>query len=253
MTLIERDVDTLHLEYHATRDPRIREQLARDYRPLVHHFASRYVHRGEPLDDLHQVAMLALLKALERFDPHRGIKFSTYAGRVMTGELKRHFRDHAWAMRVPRGLQELHLETKATVEELRGQLGRPPTVSEVAAHLHVSDEDVLEAMEVGHAYRLRSLDAPAGDEMPDLGSTLGDDDPALDAVDTELNQRQVLDELLEKLHEDDRTILRLYYLHSLSQAAIGEKLGMTQVAVSRRLARIRSRLHELATGEGITV
>lgn len=238
------DVGALHAAYHRTRDPKLREQLLLAHHSLAIYFAQRFAHRGEPIEDLEQVATMALLKAVDRFDPTRGIKFATYAARVVTGELKRHFRDRTWAMRVPRSLQELHLRVKNTSEFLRGDLGRSPTVEELATYIGVSEERVLEAMEAGDAYRLTSLDAPAPGS-DDHHIQVGGDDPAMAAFE----QRALLEPLLARLDERDQVIVRLYYVHNLSQSDIGSRLGLSQVHVSRRLAKILERLRMLANPE----
>jgi len=216
------------------------------YQPLAHHFARRYANRGEPLDDLDQVALLALVKALDRFEPEREVKFSTYAARVITGELKRHFRDRTWAVRVPRPLQERYLRVRAAVEELRGALGRSPTIVEIASYLGLTDEDVLQAMDVASAYRLASLDAPVPGGDGDQHLQVGEPDGAMRALEDRLHRRQVLVPLLEKLADDDRLIVGLYYLHGMSQAEIARRLDVSQVQISRRLARILARLRSLA-------
>ncbi|HET7654393.1 MAG TPA: sigma-70 family RNA polymerase sigma factor [Acidimicrobiales bacterium] len=235
------DVNVLHAAYHRTRDPKLRERLLLAHHSLAVYFAQRFAHRGEPLDDLEQVASMALLKAVDRFDPTRDIKFATYAARVVTGELKRHFRDRTWAMRVPRSLQELHLRVKNASEFLRGDLGRSPSVAELATFVGTSEERVLEAMEAGDAYRLTSLDAPAAGS-DDIHIQVGGDDPAMAAFE----QRALLEPLLARLEERDQVIVRLYYVHNLSQADIGSRLGLSQVHVSRRLAKILERLRTLA-------
>lgn len=235
------EVERLHHEYYNTRDPKVRERLLLLHRSLALYFAQRFAHRGEMIEDLEQVATMALLKAIDRFDPTREIKFATYAARVVTGELKRHFRDRTWAMRVPRSLQELHLRVKNASEFLRGDLGRSPTVPELVRYLGVSEEQVLEAMEAGDAYRLTSLDAPVSGTA-DMQLQIGDDDPAMAAFE----QRQLLAPLLARLDDRDQTIVRLYYVHNLSQADIGSRLGLSQVHVSRRLAKILDRLRSLA-------
>jgi RNA polymerase sigma-B factor len=192
--------------------------------------------------------MLALVKALDRFEPEREVKFSTYAARVISGELKRHVRDRTWAVRVPRPLQERYLRVRGAVEELRGALDRSPTIDEIATHLGLSDEDVLQAMDVASAYRLASLDAPvrrAGGDGEQYVQ-VGEPDGAMAAFEDRLHRRQVLAPLLEKLAEEDRLIVGLYYLHGLSQAEIARRLDVSQVQISRRLARILARLRSLA-------
>lgn len=238
------DVEELHARYHATRDLSAREELLLHYKPLAHHFARRYANRGEPLDDLDQVALLALVKALDRFEPDREVKFSTYAARVISGELKRHFRDRTWAVRVPRPLQERFLHVRGAVEELRHALDRSPTIQEIGAHLGLPDDEVLQAMDVASVYRLTSLDAPVGDD--DQYLQVGELDRGLGALEDRMHRRQVLDPLLEKLTDDDRLVIGLYYLHGLSQAEIARRLDVSQVQVSRRLARIIQRLRALA-------
>src|SRR5438132_12730303 len=172
-------------EYHRTADPRLRDELVTAHLGLAEYLARRFANRGEPLDDLVQVASVGLLKAVDRFDPERGLEFSTYATPTIVGELKRHFRDKGWAVRVPRRIQELHLRLAPAVAALGQQLGRSPTIAEIARHAGASEEEVLEAIEAGNAYRTTSLDAPVrGDDSgQSLGDRLGDDDERL--ADTE--------------------------------------------------------------------
>jgi RNA polymerase sigma-B factor len=196
--------------------------------------------------------MLALVKALDRFEPEREVKFSTYAARVISGELKRHFRDRTWAVRVPRPLQERYLRVRGAVEELRGALDRSPTIDEIATHLGLSDEDVLQAMDVASAYRLASLDAPlryGGSGDGEQYVQVGEPDRGMAAFEDRLHRRQVLTPLLDKLAEEDRLIVGLYYLHGLSQAEIARRLDVSQVQISRRLARILARLRSLAAND----
>src|SRR5438128_11445445 len=145
-----------------TRDPTLRDELIEAHLGLAEYLARRFANRGEPLDDLVQVASVGLLKAVDRFDPERGLEFSTYATPTIVGELKRHFRDKGWAVRVPRRIQELHLRLGKVVSTLSQDLGRSPTIAEVAERAGASEEEVLEAMEAGRAYRFASLDAPGG-------------------------------------------------------------------------------------------
>jgi RNA polymerase sigma-B factor len=240
------DLDALHFRFRATRDPALRERLVVEYQGLARHLANLFAHRGQPGDDLNQVATMALLKAVDRFDPDRGVKFSTYAARVVTGELKRHFRDRAWAVRVPRSLQELYLASRRAADDLQAELGRDPTVAQVAARVGIGEEGVLEAMEAGFAYRIASLDAPRpGGDGRGWAEPAGADD-GFAAVEDRLARHQRLTPLLSRLGEQDRRLTWLYYGEGLSQAEIGARLGMSQVAVSRRLARILGRLRALA-------
>src|SRR5437588_13106713 len=152
-------------QYAESRDPGLRDHLVTAHLGLAEYLARRFANRGEPLDDLIQVASVGLLKAVDRFDPDRGLEFSTYATPTIVGELKRHFRDKGWAVRVPRRVQELHLRLGKVVSSLSQDVGRAPTIAEIAERAGASEEEVLEAMEAGRAYRFASLDAPAaGDE-----------------------------------------------------------------------------------------
>ena len=233
-------IEEMHREFSETRDPRLREQLVESHLGLARQVARRFANRGEALDDLVQVANMALLKALDRFDPDRGVKFSTYATSSMTGELKRYFRDHAWVIRVPRSLQELHLETNEAVETLRQQLGRSPTIPEIANYVGAPDEEVLLAIEAGRAYRVHSLDAPAVGE--DRGIELGDEDPDFDGADG----RHDLSPLLAQLPRRERHILHLRFSEGLTQSEIADRVGLSQMHVSRLLARSLDELRQLA-------
>src|SRR5690348_12492923 len=163
-------------EFAKSRDARLRDELIEAHLGLAEYLARRFSNRGEPLDDLVQVASVGLLKAVDRFDPERGVEFSTYATHTVVGELKRHFRDKGWAVRAPRRMQELYLRLGKVISTLSQELGRSPTIPELAAEAQVSEEEVLEAMEAGQAYRFASLDAPApGDDGggESLGSRFG--------------------------------------------------------------------------------
>src|SRR3954471_17912139 len=182
------------VEYRQTGERRLRNELIEAHKSLASHLARRYANRGEPFDDLLQVAYLGMLKAVERFDPDRNLEFSTYATVTVEGELKRHFRDKTWSVRVPRRPQELHLRLGNVINELSQRLSRPPLVPEVAAELGVSEEEVLEAMEVGGAYRSSSLDVRAGDnqESSPLERRLGNVDHGFDLAE----HRVLLDRVL---------------------------------------------------------
>ena len=243
--LSDAELDALHHRYAATRDGAVRERLVLAYRPFARHLAGHFRDRGEPIDDLQQVAMMAIIKALDRFDPERGIRFSTFASRYVSGELKRHFRDKTWAIRVPRPVQERYLRMKVAVELLRGDLGRSPTIGELAEHLEATEDEVLEAMEAASLYRVRSLDEPRGNE-DDRANEAATPEAGYEAVERELLQRQVLGNVLDRLSDRDRRLLELYYVEGLSQAEIAERVGTSQVSVSRHLARIIGRLRALA-------
>jgi RNA polymerase sigma-B factor len=223
------------VEYRRTRDRTLRNELVEEHMRLAEFLARRFVHRGEPLDDLRQVALVGLLKAVERFEPDRGLQFSSFAMPTIVGELKRHFRDRGWAVRVPRRVQELHLELDRTIAALSQELGRPPTPSEIAARAGVQEEDVLESMEASSLYRLPSIDAiRSGDDAAGApAERLGDVDPEMGAVDNRL----AVGELLSLLPEREQTIVYLRFFEGLTQSEIAEHVGISQMHVSRLLVR----------------
>jgi RNA polymerase sigma-B factor len=238
-------------DYATTREPALRDQLITAHIGLAEYLARRFANRGEPLDDLIQVASVGLLKAVDRFDPDRGLEFSTYATPTIVGELKRHFRDKGWAVRVPRRVQELHLRLAKVVNSLGQELGRSPTIEEIARHAEVSEEEVLEAIEAGHAYRFASLDAPAsgGDEdSSTLSSQLGEEDPAME----DIEHRVALSPLLATLPPRERTILHLRFFEGMTQSEIASRLGISQMHVSRLLARSLAQLREQADDDTVS-
>lgn len=229
-------VDERFSAYRRSRDRRLRDELVEEHAPLAHFLARRFANRGEPIDDLLQVALVGLLKAVERFDPARGLQFSTFATPTVLGELKRHFRDRGWAVRVPRRVQELHLQLGRIVATLGQERGRSPTPAEVAECAGVSEEEVLEAMEAGSLYRLVSLDGPATrdeDEASELVACLGDDDPGFEQIE----RRAELDDLLGVLPDRERRIVELRFFDGMTQSEIAERVGVSQMHVSRLLAR----------------
>ena len=229
--------------YAETRDNSLRDQLVGAHLGLAEYLARRFANRGEPLDDLVQVASLGLIKAVDRFDPSRGVAFSTYATHTIVGELKRHFRDKGWAVRAPRRMQELYLSLGKVVAALGQELGRAPTIAELAAEVQVSEEEVLEALEAGQAYRSTSLDAPTGTEDGEtLGARLGGEDASLE----EAESRATLSPLLGQLGRRERLILHLRFFEGLTQSEIANRLGISQMHVSRLLARSVSRLRTAA-------
>lgn len=225
---------------------RIRATLVELHLPLVEYLARRFRNRGEWLDDLTQVATIGLIKSIDRFDLERGVEFSTYATPTIVGEIKRHFRDKGWAVRVPRRLQELKLSLTKAISELAQREGRAPTVSELAAHLQMSEEEVLEGLESANAYSTVSLDAPdSGDEdAPAVADSLGMIDDALEGVE----YRESLKPLLERLPPREKKILLLRFFGNMTQSQIAAELGISQMHVSRLLARTLAQLRE-----GLTV
>jgi RNA polymerase sigma-B factor len=221
---------------------RIRSTLVEMHLPLVEYLARRFRNRGEWLDDLTQVATIGLIKSIDRFDLERGVEFSTYATPTIVGEIKRHFRDKGWAVRVPRRLQELKLSLTKAIGELAQREGRAPTVSELAAHLQMSEEEVLEGLESANAYSTVSLDAPdSGDEdAPAVADSLGMIDDALEGVE----YRESLKPLLERLPPREKRILLLRFFGNMTQSQIAAELGISQMHVSRLLARTLAQLRE---------
>ncbi|MFE3646507.1 RNA polymerase sigma factor SigF [Streptomyces sp. NPDC059122] len=219
----------------------LRNTLVRMHLPLVEHLARRFRNRGEPLDDLTQVATIGLIKSVDRFDPDRGVEFSTYATPTVVGEIKRHFRDKGWAVRVPRRLQELRLSLTTATAELSQRHGRAPTVHELAEHLGISEEEVLEGLESANAYSTLSLDVPdTDDESPAVADTLGAEDEALEGVE----YRESLKPLLEDLPPREKKILLLRFFGNMTQSQIAQEVGISQMHVSRLLARTLAQLRD---------
>ena len=227
--------------YRASGDEALRNGLVERYGGLAVSLARRFEHRGVPLDDLVQVAQIGVLNAVERYDPDRGASFTTYATATVLGELKRYFRDKTWAVRVPRGVKELHLRVGPALAELRQLLGRSPTITEIAHHLNSSEDDLLEAMEAGAAYRPDSMDASSRDgDRPTLADRFSPPTNDDDLVDTRVTVRA----LMAQLPDRERTVVYLRYFEDLTQAEIAERVGVSQVHVSRLLRRALDRLGE---------
>jgi RNA polymerase sigma-B factor len=227
-------------EFAVSRDSTLRDELIEAHLGLAEYLARRFSNRGEPMDDLVQVASVGLVKAVDRFDPERAVEFSTYATHTIVGELKRHFRDKGWAVRAPRRMQELYLRLGKLVSSMSQEMGRSPTIPELAAEAQVSEEEVLEALEAGQAYRFTSLDAPApGDgDSENLAAHLGEEDPELQ----DAEHRAALSPLIAKLPQREQTILHLRFFEGLTQSEIAAQLGISQMHVSRLLARSLAQL-----------
>jgi RNA polymerase sigma-B factor len=235
----------LLIQYHREGDLAARAELVERFLPLARDLARRYRHTEEPFDDLLQVASLGLIKAIDRFDPDRGTKFTSYAAPTILGELKRHFRDTGWALRVPRDLQERALAVNRETESLSKQLGRSPTPRELARALGHSVEEVFEAREAAASYETASLDAPTthdDDEAASLVDLMGGEDPAHELVD----DRNAVASTWKELPEGERQVLELRLRYDLTQREIGQRIGYSQMHVSRLLRRALSRL-ETAT------
>jgi RNA polymerase sigma-B factor len=235
--------------YLDAHDPVDRDAIIERFLPLARQLAARYQRPEEPFDDVFQVACFGLVKAVDRFDVERGVAFSSYAVPTIMGEIKRHFRDRTWAVRVPRDLQDLALRVDRVADELTREIGRAPTVDEVAQGIDADPEEVLEAMQASSAYRATSLETPrsAGDDEP--GDTLGDTVGIFDDGFARAEQRAVLHALLRSLTPREREVVRLRFEEDLTQAAIGERIGVSQMQVSRVLRQALGRLRALARVE----
>ncbi len=227
----------LFRQFAASRSRELRNQLVERHMGFAAHIAGRFRRADSRDDDLRQVAMLGLVKAVDRFDPEYGSTFSAFAGRTIEGELKRYFRDRSWVVRVPRGAKELHLLVRRAADELSQQLGRSPNVDEIAAHLDVDRDDVLRGLSATAAYHVGSLDAGSGDDDPgspmDRQAVLATADPGFVNTDN----REVVVGLLERLPERERRIVELRFYDRLSQSEIADQVGISQMHVSRLLRR----------------
>jgi RNA polymerase sigma-B factor len=226
-------------------DESAREVLVERYLPLARRLARRYKYSGEELEDLYQVASLALLKALERFDPERGSDFASYAVPTVLGELKRHFRDHTWAVHVPRDLQERTVKVSSAIEELGKSLGRPPSTRELAERLEMDIEEIVEALGATTAYDALSLEAEPNEatETTTLGDSIGEIDPRYELVEYGAAIADTLDEMPER----ERVVLHLRFVEDLTQTQIAERIGVSQMQVSRLIRRAVSRLQDSAS------
>jgi len=242
--------DELLREYARTREENAREEIVRRFLPFARSLAMRYAGGVEPSDDLIQVASLGLVSALERYDPERGVPFAAFAGPTILGELRRHFRDRVWTLRVPRGLQESIRAVEDAIVKLSHELERSPTVAEIAGLLDTDEADVLEAFEAGAARRLVSLDRPTigsepGDEAP-MAERIGEADPGFGLVE----DRAAIDASSGVLDEIEREVLRLRFAEDLTQSKIAEQVGYSQMHVSRILRRALGKLRQEAAGGG---
>jgi RNA polymerase sigma-B factor len=235
----------LLLRFHRGGDLAARDALVNRFLPMARRLAHRYGRGNEPLDDLIQVASLGLVKAINRFDPERMTAFSSFAVPTIMGELKRHFRDRGWTMRVPRELQETVLRLDRAVEDLSGTLGRAPSPAEVASHLGLSVEQVLEGLQAADAYRPVSLDRPVTDQNESgdrIADSVGREDPGF----AQAEQGATLERLLTALGRRDREILWLRFREDLTQSEIAERVGVSQMHVSRSIRHALERLREAA-------
>jgi RNA polymerase sigma-B factor len=231
------------------RDPADRELLVERFLPLARSLAARYVRTDEPFDDVFQVACMGLVKAIDRFDLSRGRAFSSFAVPTIAGEIKRYYRDKTWSIHVPRDLQELSLSVDRAARELELELGRTPSVPELADLLAVSDEDVLEAMHAARARRTDSLDAPFGGGQG-TRTTLGETIATRQDEFARVDERVALERLTAILTPREREAIVLRFMHDLTQQEIGERIGVSQMQVSRILRQAIGRLHVYASQRG---
>jgi RNA polymerase sigma-B factor len=247
------DLDDLDLffEFAATRHRSIRNRLVERHMGLAAHIAKRFSRTGGTEEDLRQVAMLGLVKAIDRFDPHYGVRFAAFAGSTIEGELKRHFRDHSWTVRVPRSAKDLHLTVRRATDELVHQTGKSPSVDEIAAHLGIERDDVLRGLAATSAYHVGTIHTTGND---------GDGETPLDRIDALASEEvgyeramdsQIVEGLLARLPERERQIVRLRFYDQLSQEQIAEAVGVSQMQVSRLLRASFEKMRQWMDAEGV--
>lgn len=238
------DSETLFEEYCQTRDERLRDVLVERYGQLVSYLANKFANRGEPIDDLRQIAYIGLLKAIERFDPTAGAKFMTYATPTIVGEIKRHFRDKGWMLKVPRRLQETHLALNRASEQLTRNLGRAPLPSELAKALDVPVELVLEALELGQNYSMLSLDVQSGGEDTDkcasLTDFLGEHEAGFDRAEAQV----AIKSAFGTLSAQEQIVVYMSYYRNQTQVQIAKRIGVSQMQVSRILHKALTALRK---------
>jgi RNA polymerase sigma-B factor len=224
------------------RRPHLRERAIQAWMPMAERLARRYTHRGEAIEDIRQSAMIGLIKAVDRFDPRAGAEFVPYALPTILGEIRRHFRDRAWAVRVPRRLQESWMAISAANRACQAERGHVPTVAELAAYMQISEEAVIEGLEGSRAYRATSLSTPVGgDGMFELGDTLGSTDDGYAMVE----MQAALGPAMATLSERERQIIMMRFYGNQTQAQIAAQVGVSQMHVSRLLTRSLTNLREL--------
>jgi len=246
------DLDDLQLfrEFAATKTRRLRNQLVERHMGLAAHIAKRYSRAGRKDDDLRQVAMIGLVKAVDRFDPEYGAAFSSFAGRTIEGELKRHFRDASWAVKVPRSAKELHLQVRNAANELEQRNATSPSVDELAEHLQIERDDVLRGLAASAASSVGTIDGGThDDDMPtDRQAALADDDEMFEHAENV----HLLTHLVSDLPEREQEIIRLRFFEEKSQSEIADEMGISQMHVSRLLKRSFEQMREVMTANGGT-
>lgn len=240
----------LFRRYKEEGDEEAREQLIVSHVNLVRYIAAKFKNRGEPLDDLIQVGTIGLIKAIDRFDPSRGLEFTTYATPTIMGEIKRHFRDKGWTIRVPRRLQELSAKVNSATDELTARLQRSPSIEEIAEYLGTTADEVLEAMESSSAYSSVPLEAQGGNEDDDAPSVI-DRYASVDGDLEASDDRIVLEEVIGEFPEADQQAIRMRFIDGMTQVEIAKRLGISQVQVSRMLRRALRRIQDKIDPEGL--
>ena len=240
----------LFRRYKEEGDEEAREQLIVSHVNLARYIAAKFKNRGEPLDDLIQVGTIGLIKAIDRFDPSRGLEFTTYATPTIMGEIKRHFRDKGWTIRVPRRLQELSAKVNSATDELTARLQRSPSIEEVAEYLGTTADEVLEAMESSSAYSSVPLEAQGGNEDDDAPSVI-DRYASVDGDLEASDDRMVLEEVIGEFPEADQQAIRMRFIDGMTQVEIAKRLGISQVQVSRMLRRALRRIQDKIDPEGL--
>ncbi|MDR3710140.1 MAG: SigB/SigF/SigG family RNA polymerase sigma factor [Capsulimonadaceae bacterium] len=246
---IERDAEKAFRRYAASHNERLRDQLVKMHQNLVRYLASKFVNRGEPFEDLVQVGTIGLINAIDRFDPDRGIKFSTYATPTVVGEIRRYFRDKAWSMKVPRRLQELNIAASKAQDSLSSRLGRAPTIREVAERIGATEEETLEAIELGNAYDTVSLDTQMSSDPDSSAMTLGEYVGAEDVTIQNLAAYGDLTQAIEHLEPRERMIIVYRFFRDMSQADVAANLNISQMHVSRLQSQALRTLKKLLVDE----
>ncbi len=240
------EVTQKHVMFAESRDRRLRNELVEAHGGLARQLAAKFAGRGESLEDLHQVAQMGLLKAVERYDPSRGTSFATFATPTIVGELKRHFRDRVWPVRVPRRLQELYMRCRDSAEVLRHEMGRSPTSEQIAHHLGAEADEVREALAAGASFRTLPMGASPEDGRVAAPPAVSDDDGL-----GKVEDRLVLADFVAHLPELERQVVHLRVVDNLTQSEIAERVGVSQVQVSRLLRRVTRKFRDSApTGPG---
>lgn len=242
---LEEDAESLFAKYAKDRDAKVRDRLVTMHQNLVRYLAGKFMNRGEPIEDLVQVGTIGLINAVDRYDPERGTKFSTYATPTIVGEIRRHFRDKAWSLKVPRRLQELNLAANKTVESLTQKLGRVPTIQEIATAVGASEEETLEAIELGNAYDTVSLDSKLAHEDESAPLSLAEFVGATDESLDNLEKYGDLNQAMDCLEQRERSIIYLRFFKDMSQTEVAKRLNISQMHVSRLQQKALKRLKEI--------